>query len=128
MSQEQRLYSRKQVNWRGHVTLSDGPEVSAVVTDVSAGGAKLLLSVDSAPRRHELMELTAFRHGLLPSWAIRPVHVHGRAVRIQSSADNPRQIEVAMRFHTPLQQWSPSFLVPRFSENIHLDAERVPCA
>lgn len=103
MAYERRLYPRSDVNWTGHATFTDGPQLSVRVLDVSAGGARLEVQVTAEPQMREILELTAFKRN---SWLFghgRPVTAMGRIVRIGTGSDRSN-VEVAVRFHTPLRE------------------------
>jgi hypothetical protein len=127
MPYERRLYGRTDVSWRGHVTLSDGPQYVARVLDVSAGGARLAMPVEAKPRRQELLELNAFRNGFWSFGLNKPVCALGRIVRVCPHEDQ-QQIEVAVRFHTPLRKTSRRFRLPLISREWAIAPCASPCA
>jgi hypothetical protein len=127
MPYERRLYGRTDVRWRGHVTLSDGPQYDARVLDVSAGGARLTMPIEAKPRRQELLELNAVRNGFWSFGLNRPVCALGRIVRV-STNENQRQVEVAVRFNTPLRKTSQRFQLPLLSRDWTIAPSATPCA
>ncbi|NQU75316.1 MAG: PilZ domain-containing protein [Planctomycetes bacterium] len=127
MAHEKRLYTRAGVHWRGHATLSDGPHYAICVLDVSAGGAKLVVPEHAKPSRNELLELCAYRRNLGPFGLYKPVTAFGRIVRISPHADE-HQVEVAIRFHTPLRKRVQQEHGPRLARWLSLVPEVSPCA
>jgi hypothetical protein len=113
MSYERRLYPRTAVNWIGHATLTEGPQLPVRVLDVSAGGARLEVPAVSNPARQELMELTAFRRSFWPFTQGRSINALGRVVRTAPGSDETR-MEISIRFHTPLRDDKARMGLPRF--------------
>jgi hypothetical protein len=127
MSYERRLHSRNDVRWRGHATLSDGPQLPVRVLDVSAGGARLAIAAHRRPRRQELLELTVSRVKLWPFSLGRLVTALGRVVRV-SPGDEDGTLQVAMRFHTPLPERSLRFHLPWLSGQDSVQPNATACA
>lgn len=125
--QERRLYPRSRVNWKGHATLDEGPQLSTRVLDVSAGGALLEVYTREKPRMHELVEVTAIRKGLWPFLPIRQVNALGRVARINVGRDD-EHIEVGVRFHTPLRQGEQPSRMLRFPRELAMNADLCPGA
>ena len=127
MPYERRLYSRNDVRWRGHATLSDGPQLPVRVLDVSAGGARLAIAGRSRPQRQELLKLTVQRGRLWPFSLYRLITAMGRVVRVSSGAEDGT-VQVAVRFHTPLSERSRQFHLPWLSGQNSMRPDAMACA
>jgi hypothetical protein len=102
MPNERRGFNREAVNWPGQATLDDRQPVDIRVVDLSDSGARLLMPIDAAAHRQDLMDLAAWRSAFWPLRGKR-LDVRGRVVRVVQHGDCP-YAEVGVRFFSPLPQ------------------------
>ncbi len=96
------------------------------VLDWSDSGVRLLMPLDLAAHRHDLLDLTAWESNLWPIKG-KKVQMRGRVVRVARHGDCPH-CEVGLRFLSPIREKAERIFDFQWLRNMAASVAVTPCA